>query len=375
VYGGGLAKYHNFICAEISRGGYRHRLLKAEHWKGVKTVYVIARDMNDIFPILLQELPTLQKIHMANVVLSGIESISHFTNLSAISIFNMTLDLVTIGQIGRAVAQNHNIHTLELFRCSAPLHESIADRLLEELGDKHNLRRFYIKSCGAIRSSNHLSNVLKSGTLEEITICNMYCTMNVNTEIVDAIIQCKGIKKLSLTGCFFDWADRSRQFRDILQHQPQLRYLDISHSYNLGGLDKLDIHQDHVLEELNLSYCCLYCHNSADAIIQILQRCSNLKRLDLSSNFLEADGAEVIAPYVATHASLESLLIAQNDLGQRGLAAISNAAKANPRLRFLDIRKNKTDGKEKVDRKVVAAAAVIIRDLVAAIGHRCRIIS
>jgi hypothetical protein len=387
VAAGCLARYHNFICTEASINGYSHRLLPIEQWQFVKmvTIKCYPYPLITALPILLEELPTLQKLRIIGHISDHtsispiLEPIVQLVNLSSLSICYSRLSANMGKEIGRVVALNNNIRTLRLVHCVLTDEHPALEKLLEALGDRHNLQIFELfgmQLTTSMEFETHLPKVLGSGTIEHVSICGSIMSMGAGDVIIKSVMRCQGLKKLDLAQNGLHWSNMG-ELNSALKQLPCLRTFDISHNFiEHGGLWQLadQIPQNHPLEELYLTFCYLD-HWSASAIAMILQRCTRLKKLYLNRNKLEADGAMIIAPYIANHASLEILHIADNNLGQQGLVAIANAAKANVHIRLLDISKNKINAEKKVAIKVVATAAVIIRGLVTAIGHRCRVIS
>jgi hypothetical protein len=385
VSAGCLARYHNFICAEVSDEGYSHRLLQPERWQCVKLVTIKSFPVETALPILLEELPTLHKLqiigHISDpiCILPILEPIIQLNNLSSLSIGYSRLSANMGKEIGRVVALNHKIRTLRLIRCAFTNHHPALGKLLEALGDRHNLRLFDlhgIQTASLQSLKIHLPKVLGSGTIEHVSICDNRMSIEANDVIITSVMRCKGLKKLYLVNNGLRWYNMG-ELGAVLKLLLCLRTLNISnHYFGVDGLEQLadQLPQDHPLEELNLSNCCVD-HRSASAVATILQRCTRLRELYLNGSSFEADGAVIIAPHIAAHPSLESFHIADNNLGQRGLAAIADAAKTNVHIRLLDISKNKINAERKATIKVVATAAVVIRGLVTAIGHRCKVIS
>lgn len=105
---------------------------------------------------------------------------------------------------------------------------------------------------------------------------------------------------------------------------------------------------ENLMENYSLQYLDLSCNritrDGVKELSKVLKRNTAIKQLDLSYNRLEDDGAMHVAEAVATYnTNLEMLDVRTNNIGGKGLCALSDAMKINQTLKQIFIWGNKLE--------------------------------
>ena len=110
---------------------------------------------------------------------------------------------------------------------------------------------------------------------------------------------------------------------------------DIAHVENLCNA----IANHPCLTGLTISRC-LQIDYSFQVMSTILSTCSNLKTIDLSSNYIATNGRNFIPEYLESNTGLEDLDLRENGLDDEDAIAIADALKKNTNLHSLWLREN-----------------------------------
>jgi len=177
-------------------------------------------------------------------------------------------------------------------------------------------------------------------------------------------LQNLSLKHLNLEGNHFSW---SLDFIELLMLLPKLVSLNLNSNPFINEI-KGDILPGQILhlEELSLCSCSIACgsynilkfieicpklvhlnlgdngldDNWVKRLVQALKQCPNLAYLDISANYINAEGTTYITELFKSH-NFVSLELAFNNFGDEGVKNITNALSYCPNLTNLNLCDNK----------------------------------
>ena len=240
----------------------------------------------------------------ASVVLQALKEISSL-RLLHLNNNSMTQDIVE--DLADVIRNNSNLMYLSLRNNKL----GAADDILQALKEKSNLRVLNLNNNNMTEKvAESLADVVKNNSqLEELYLSDNDLKLSA-TKILNALKQNSSLRLLHLNDNLMT-QDVAKDLADVIKNNPNLEHLSIRN--NKLGLE-------------------------AVAILQALKEKSNLKFLNLISNYMSGEVSEDLAEVIKSNSSLEELYLSYNNLGSS--VVFLQALKGASKLKVLSLSNN-----------------------------------
>ena len=192
-----------------------------------------------------------------------------------------------------------------------------------------------IVSRSSIEDGNAFGHIFQSSSLKRVVLS--FCHLRDTSDMGAFLIQNKVLEELELT---YDCLGGASGLARGLRGNTGLRKLDLSGNTLSEGSQQLmgSLSTNETLHVLSLSRSRLYQNDTVTNMI--LHPSTRLRKLDLSENRIDNEGAVLLGNQIEETVSLEELILRNNRIGNVGSQAIGKALGINRSIQVIDLSMN-----------------------------------